>query len=68
MWREPTGVARAHPVNFVCPGLTFLRIRRRIGEVIEPASTPGRPEGAAAIVASRMGVLGAGAGTGAVFE
>jgi hypothetical protein len=34
--------ARAHPANFVClPGLTFLGIRRRMGEVIEPASTPG---------------------------
>ena len=55
----PALIPRAHPANFAClPGLTFLRIRRRMGEVIEPASTPGRPEGAAAIVASRLGVLG----------
>ena len=61
----PALIPRAHPANFVClPGLTFLRIRRRMGEEIEPASTPGRPEGAAAVVASRLGVLGAGAGTG----
>ena len=31
----PALIPRAHPANFAClPGLTFLRIRRRMGEVI----------------------------------